>query len=151
VRQLAPTFEIRAMTSADLDRVMDLQRRSFTHPWTTEMVKKELTQDWSTVLLAEENQKLLGISIFWLVHDELHLLNIATDPDHRQQGVARALLEATLASGRAHKCRIATLEVRRSNGPALALYQNHGFRPVGLRPNYYADDREDAVVMMKDF
>jgi [ribosomal protein S18]-alanine N-acetyltransferase len=131
--------------------VMDLQRRSFTHPWTTEMVKKELTQDWSTVLLAEENQKLLGISIFWLVHDELHLLNIATDPDHRQQGVARALLEATLASGRAHKCRIATLEVRRSNGPALALYQNHGFRPVGLRPNYYADDREDAVVMMKDF
>ena len=139
------------MTALDLDRVMELQRRAFTHPWTTEMVKKELTQEWSTVLLAEENGKLLGISIFWLVHDELHLLNIATDPDHRQQGVARALLEATLAGGRAHKCRIATLEVRRGNGPALALYKNHGFRPVGLRPNYYTDDREDAVVMIKDF
>ena len=139
------------MEAADLDRVMELQRRAFTHPWTTEMVKKELTQDWSTVLLAEEGGKLLGISIFWLVHDELHLLNIATDPAHRQQGVGRALLHASLARGRAHKCRIATLEVRRSNGPALALYRNHGFRPVGLRPNYYTDDREDAVVMIMDF
>ncbi len=151
MRQLEPSLEIRPMTAADLDRVMELQRRAFTHPWTTEMVKKELTQDWSTVLLAQDAGKLLGISIFWLVHDELHLLNIATDPDHRQQGIARALLEATLASGRGHKCRIATLEVRRSNGPALALYKNHGFRPVGLRPNYYTDDREDAVVMIKDF
>jgi ribosomal-protein-alanine N-acetyltransferase len=151
VRQLAQTFEIRTMEPADLDRVMELQRRAFTHPWTTEMVKKELTQDWSTVLLAEENGKLLGICIFWLVHDELHLLNIATDPDHRQQGVARALLDAALERGRAHKCRIATLEVRRSNGPALSLYKGHGFRPVGLRPNYYTDDREDAVVMIMDF
>lgn len=139
------------MDLVDLDRVMELQRRAFTHPWTTDMVKKELTQDWSTVLLAEEGGALLGISIFWLVHDELHLLNIATDPQHRQQGIASALLEASLERGRAHKCRIATLEVRRSNAPALALYRAHGFRPVGLRPNYYTDDREDAVVMIMDF
>lgn len=139
------------MDLVDLDRVMELQRRAFTHPWTTDMVKKELTQDWSTVLLAEEGGALLGISIFWLVHDELHLLNIATDPQHRQQGIASALLEASLERGRAHKCRIATLEVRRGNAPALALYRSHGFRPVGLRPNYYTDDREDAVVMIMDF
>ena len=103
------------------------------------------------MLLAEEDGRLLGISIFWLVHDELHLLNIATDPEYRQKGVARALLDASLDRGRANKCRIATLEVRRGNGPALALYKGHGFRPVGLRPNYYTDDREDAVVMIMDF
>lgn len=151
MRQLAQPFSIRAMDPVDLDRVMELQRRAFSHPWSTEMVRKELTQDWSTVLLAEAGGELLGIAIFWLVHDELHLLNIATDPAHRQRGVGRALLEAALARGRAHRCRIATLEVRRSNEPALALYRNHGFRPVGLRPNYYTDDREDAVVMILDF
>jgi [ribosomal protein S18]-alanine N-acetyltransferase len=151
MRQLAQPFGIRPMDAADLDRVMELQRRAFTHPWTTEMVKKELTQDWSTVLLAEEGGRLLGIAIFWLVADELHLLNIATDPDFRQRGVGRALLDATFVRGRAHKCRIATLEVRRGNGPALSLYRAYGFRPVGMRPNYYTDDREDAVVMIMDF
>ena len=59
--------------------------------------------------------------------------------------------EASLEKARAHKCRIATLEVRRSNDAAIALYGSLGFRAVGMRPAYYTDNREDAVVMIKDF
>jgi ribosomal-protein-alanine N-acetyltransferase len=107
------------------------------------------------VLLAEELEaavwRLRGFSIFWLVQDEQHVLNVATDPAQRRRGVGRRVMEATLEVGRQNRCRISTLEVRRGNVAAMEMYRALGFRPVGMRPNYYADDREDAVVMVYDF
>jgi ribosomal-protein-alanine N-acetyltransferase len=133
---------------------MEIENQAFSNPWSLEMVKKELTQDWSTVLLFEVWTKagwvVRGFAIFWLVHDEIHVLNVATHEAHRRAGVGRQVMDAVIAFGRDHRCRLATLEVRRSNGPALALYQKLGFRTVGLRPNYYQDDQEDAVVMILD-
>jgi ribosomal-protein-alanine N-acetyltransferase len=148
-------LRIRRMAHEDLPAVMEIERVAFSNPWSTDMVKKELTQEWSTVLLAEEYSAglwhLRGFSIFWLVHDEQHVLNVATDPAQRRRGFGRRVMEATLEVGRQHRCRISTLEVRRGNLPALEMYKNLGFRPVGMRPNYYADDQEDAVVMVYDF
>src|SRR5262249_53844871 len=95
--------------------------------------------------------RLLGFLIFWLVHDELHILNVATHPSHRRRGVAWAVLEAALDRGRQNRCTLATLEVRRSNEAALSLYRAFGFRAVGIRPNYYVDEGEDAIVMVLDF
>ncbi len=151
----APTWRIRRMTADDLAGVMDIERVAFSNPWSLEMVKKELTQDWSTILLAEEptpdhGWRVLGFSIFWLVADEIHVLNVATAESQRRRGIGRAVMEATLAYGRAHRCRIASLEVRRGNTAAIGLYKALGFRAVGMRPNYYTDDREDAVVMATD-
>jgi ribosomal-protein-alanine N-acetyltransferase len=154
-----PEFSIRRMVPEDLDRVLELQKQAFAHPWSADLFKRELTHDWSTILLAEdlvqgeqgrESPRLLGFLIFWLVHDELHVLNLATDPIHRRRGVARALMTRTLATGREHKCVLATLEVRRSNEPAISLYRSFDFRAVGIRPNYYAEEREDAIVMNAD-
>ena len=85
---------------------------------------------------------------YWLVRDEVHLLNIATHPDRRRRGYARFLMEHLLGFARRHKCRYITLEVRRSNEAALGLYRAYGFEPVGVRPNYYIEDREDAIVML---
>jgi ribosomal-protein-alanine N-acetyltransferase len=142
------------MTSDDLTQVMAIEKVAFSNPWTLEMVKKELTQDWSTILLAEEpavtGMEVLGFSIFWLVADEIHVLNVATAERHRRRGIGRAVIEATLDYGRAHRCRIASLEVRRGNQAAIGLYKALGFKAVGMRPNYYTDDREDAVVMVRD-
>ena len=149
-------FSIREMTEEDLPAVMEIEKVAFKNPWSTELLKRELTHDWSTILLAEEPDprsggfRLLGFSIFWVVHDELHILNVATSPEHRKRGVGRAVLEATIEKGRAKKCTLATLEVRRSNEPALQLYQGFNFRSVGIRPNYYADEGEDAIVMVLD-
>jgi ribosomal-protein-alanine N-acetyltransferase len=152
----AADFLVRKMTSEDLSAVMALEQASFRNPWSAELLKRELGHDWSTILLLEEplpagERRLLGISIFWIVHDEVHVLNVATAPEHRRRGVARSLMEATLVEGRVRNCALATLEVRRSNEPAINLYKSFGFRQVGVRPNYYADEGEDAIVMVLDF
>ena len=154
MRALAPQTRLRKMTLADLPAVMVIEQQAFTNPWTTEMVKKELTQEWSTVLLVEESTaagwELRAFAIFWLVADEVHVLNVATDQAMRRRGFGRQVMDAVLAQGRAQKCRVAHLEVRRSNVAAQALYSSFGFRAVGLRPAYYQDDKEDAVVMVLD-
>lgn len=149
-------FHLRVMTEADLPQVLEIEKIAFKNPWSPELLKRELTHDWSTILLAEEpcprgpGMRVLGFSIFWVVHDELHILNVATDPAHRRRGVGRAVLAGTLERGREKKCTLATLEVRRSNLAALELYQSFGFRQVGVRPNYYVDEGEDAIVMVLD-
>lgn len=148
-------FEIRKMTAADLDAVMEIQKVSFKNPWSLELFRRELSHEWSTIFLAEEPQpggekQLAGFLIFWLVHDEVHILNVATALDYRRRGVAKLLLEHCLARGRQHRCTLATLEVRRSNDAAKGLYEAFGFRPVGVRPNYYVDEGEDAIVMVLD-
>ena len=153
-----PAFLIRRMTHEDLPAVMVLEQASFSNPWSLELLQRELSHDWSVIFLLEEplpeGRRLLGISIFWIVHDEVHVLNVATDPAHRRRGVGRALMDATLSEGRSRKCCLATLEVRKSNEAAITLYKSLGFRPVGVRPNYYVDagqPPEDAVVMVLDF
>jgi [ribosomal protein S18]-alanine N-acetyltransferase len=158
VRKLQPPperFLIRTMTPDDMPEVMEIERVAFTNPWSPELLRRELTHDWSTILLAEEElapgvRRLLGFAIFWVVHDELHILNVATDPSQRRRGVARQVMDATLERGRQRRCTLATLEVRRSNEAALALYRGLGFRAVGVRPNYYVDEGEDAIVMILD-
>lgn len=152
-------FLIRRMTREDLPAVMELEKASFRSPWSYELLQRELGHDWSVIYLLEESmpeggRRLLGVSIFWIVHDEVHVLNVATAPEHRRRGVGRRLMEATLDEGRARKCCLATLEVRRSNEPAINLYKSFGFRPVGVRPNYYVEEGqlpEDAIVMVLDF
>lgn len=149
-------YRLRKMTAEDLPAVMEIEVVAFKSPWSLELLRRELTHDWSTILLVEEprpdgSHELLGFSIFWVVHDEVHVLNVATAPAHRRRGVARVAMEATLAHGKERRCSLATLEVRKSNQAALNLYKSFGFRAVGVRPNYYVDEREDAVVMVLDF
>jgi [ribosomal protein S18]-alanine N-acetyltransferase len=155
----APPFGFRRMTLDDLARVMEIERDGFTHPWSADLLRREMVHDWSTILLATEprlgpagvaREAILGFIVFWLVHDELHVLNIATALEERRRGVGCALMDE--AAARTHRAGavLATLEVRRSNAAAIALYRALGYRQVGIRPNYYADEGEDAIVMLLD-
>jgi ribosomal-protein-alanine N-acetyltransferase len=149
-------FVIRQMTHEDMPAVIALEQAAFRNPWSPELLRRELEHDWSTILLVEEPQPdgsraLLGLAIFWIVQDEVHVLNVATAPEHRRRGVARVVMDEVLARGRHRRCTLATLEVRRSNEAAIGLYRSLGFRSVGVRPNYYVDEKEDAIVMVLDF
>ncbi len=151
-----PRFQIRQMTHEDMPAVIDLEQAAFRNPWSPELLRRELDHDWSTILLVEDplpdgRRRLLGLAIFWIVQDEVHVLNVATAPEHRRRGVGRAVMHEVLARGRQRCCSLATLEVRRSNEAAIGLYKSLGFRSVGVRPNYYVDEKEDAIVMVLDF
>ncbi len=147
-------FNYRRMALDDLDRIMAIEKDGFAHPWSGDLLRREMMHDWSTILLATARrgatETILGFVVFWLVHDELHVLNIATALEARRRGVAWALMEEAAARARRGGAVLATLEVRRSNEGAIALYRALGYRQVGVRPNYYADEGEDAIVMVLD-
>jgi ribosomal-protein-alanine N-acetyltransferase len=88
-----------------------------------------------------------GYLIFWVVADEMHILNLAVHPKHRRQGIARRLLAEGLTQARELGANLAWLEVRPSNTPARALYASFGFTEVGRRPQYYDDTSEDALLL----
>ncbi len=149
-----PALAFRRALPEDVPRVMEIERDGFRHPWSRELIERELGHAWSQVLLACEpapggGERVVGYVVFWLVHDEVHVLNVATAVEARRRGVGRALMAAAEGAGRARGARLSTLEVRRSNDPALALYRAIGYRQVGVRPNYYAEENEDAIVMVK--
>jgi len=140
-------LRIEPMRVDDLDEVDAIERHSFKSPWPARVFIEELERAWARVDVAREAHRVVGFCNYWLVKDEVHLLAIATHPDHRRSGVAARLLDHLLALARAEGCVLVTLEVRRSNRPAIALYERFGFVGVGVRRGYYAEDGEDALVM----
>lgn len=146
-----PSIQFRRMRRSDLDAVMVVNHQSFAHPWSADLIRRELLHDWSTILLAveqgAEGEALLGFIVFWLIHDEVHVLNVAVAREHRRRGIARALMQEAAERGRARRARLVTLEVRAGNAPAIALYRQLGYRDVAIRPRYYAEENEDALVM----
>ncbi len=144
-------LHITPMTAAHLPQIAALEKLCFpADPWSENLFRAALENPGAAVLLAEEDGAVLGYAVLSAVLDEGNLDNIAVAPEYRRRGVADALLGALTGFGR--EClALLTLEVRASNAPAIALYEKHGFRPVGRRRNYYSDPREDAVLMTLTF
>jgi [ribosomal protein S18]-alanine N-acetyltransferase len=154
-----PRLELRRMRPDDLDEVMVIEREAFRHPWSPELFRRELEHDWSTILVAVEpltsasgkgSERIAAFLIYWLVHDEVHILNVAVAPEQRRKGIARMLMAECEKKAHENKAALLTLEVRRSNVAALDLYREFDYRAVGVRPNYYVDEGEDAIVMVKE-
>ncbi len=136
--------------AADLDAIDEIERHSFTQPWPRETFAAELERDWARLDTARSGDAVVGFCNYWLVVPEIHVLAIATHPDHRGRGIAGVLLAHVLASGEALGCTLATLEVRAGNRPAIKLYERAGFATVHVRKSYYQDNGEDALVMIRE-
>jgi [ribosomal protein S18]-alanine N-acetyltransferase len=148
--QASALASIQPMRTGDLDAVMQIEQLSFRLPWSRQVFLEELGRPWAflDVVCAGTAGRVLAFCNYWRVADEIHILKVATHPDARRLGFGSRLLSHIVAFTQKHGCRLVTLEVRRSNEGAQRLYRRFGFRAVGIRPNYYADDNEDAVVMM---
>ncbi len=137
------------MTDEDLDEVLKIERDSFPKPWTRDQFESELRNPVSsayTLNVTEGYRERLGAYIvFWVVHGEAHILNIAVNPQLRDRGLATMLLDAALEHMRRNMVYEVFLEVRKSNMAAISLYRKFGFRESFIRKNYYGD--EDAIVM----
>ena len=140
--------QIEPMTLDDLPAVHAIERASFTTPWPDDAYRSEiLTNRLATYLVVRVGQTVVGFAGIWMMVDEAHITTFAVDPAWRRQGIGGRLLLAVMDAAVARHAREATLEVRLSNVPARRLYEQYGFRPVGLRPRYYTDNGEDALIM----
>jgi [ribosomal protein S18]-alanine N-acetyltransferase len=145
---LQPRLIRRAMTVRDLDTVVAVEQRAYSHPWS----RGNFTDSLAAGYLAEvwlHDDALLGYFVAMAGVDELHLLNITVAPEQQGQGHGRTMMAALQQHARAAGAASLWLEVRDSNHRARALYRRLGFAEVGLRRGYYpaAQRREDAVVM----
>ena len=144
-------------TVQHLDAIMRVEESSFSAPWTRRMFEVELTDNpFARFLTAHiENAaqlhkglpSLVGYVCFWVVFEELRMMNLAVAPHVRHRGIGRWLLQQALTMGREQGARRALLEVRVSNQPAVALYERVGFSRSGVRTKYYTNPIEDAVLM----
>jgi ribosomal-protein-alanine N-acetyltransferase len=136
------------MTLEDLDDVLVIERLSFQTPWSRGAFRYELSQNRvARCSVARWRGRLVGYLCLWEIGHEIHVTNLATHPDVRRRGVARALLGAVLDDARERRVTLVFLEVRPTNAEALGLYERFGFRVIGRRKGYYFDTGEDALVM----
>ena len=144
-----------SMQEADLDTVVELEKRAHSHPWTRQHFADSLHSGYPAWLLwAQEPQhsepSLLGYWVAMPGVDEAHLLNITVAPQHQRQGWGRFMLEALCVWARQHAAQRVWLEVRDSNHAARITYERSGFVAVGVRKGYYPAGRtarEDGIVM----
>ena len=146
------------MQERDLDAVVALEQLSFAEPWTRKMFLGELRGNtFATNLVARVEGSegngtpdglLLGYVMFWVVFEELHIMNLAVRPELRRRGIGKELVRQALSRGLTQGIRTALLEVRSSNIAAQALYESLGFKRSGLRRGYYERPHEDAVIMI---
>jgi ribosomal-protein-alanine N-acetyltransferase len=142
---------VRPAELSDIAQIAALEAEAFTRPWSAESLRADITQNkLARYFCLEAAGRVSGYISLWLILDEAHITNFAVRPDCRRRGWGETLFRAAAAELAAAGIRRLTLEVRRSNAAALALYRKLGFRAEGVRPRYYEDNREDAVVMWAD-
>ena len=142
---------VRQMEETDLKSVLEIERSSFRTPWSELSFLEELRAPFCHSLVALRGEVIAGSIHFAIIVDEIHLRNVAVRPGYRRDGVASFLMKTMIAHGIEKGAFLGCLEVRRSNRSALRLYEKFGFRKRGIRPLYYADTCEDAVIMTADF
>jgi [ribosomal protein S18]-alanine N-acetyltransferase len=143
----AAAIQVRRLTFADLPDVVSIERRAFTSPWSLAMFVLELSKPSGICLAAEVEGSLAGYLICSRYDTVWHVMNVAVEPALRRRRIATTLIETLLAS--VERDAQLTLEVRRSNGGAIELYEGFGFRAAGVRRRYYQDNGEDALVMWR--
>jgi ribosomal-protein-alanine N-acetyltransferase len=139
---------IEPMRLDDVPAIQAIEEASFTTPWPPDAYRSELqTNRMAHYLVARAGDAVAAYGGMWLMVDEAHITTFAVHPAWRRQGIGERLLLAFLDIAIERRAHEATLEVRLSNLAARRLYEKYGFRPVGLRPRYYSDDNEDALIM----
>lgn len=149
-------YSVRRMKLEDVEQVHQLDVISFSLPWPERSFRYELNENPASRMWVVENpsaepgRDIIGMLGLWLIVDEVHIGTLAVHPDHRRQGIAQRLLITSLVAASQEGATKAYLEVRRGNLAAQALYSKFGFKITGIRPRYYSNNGEDALMMTLD-
>lgn len=142
--------EIKEMTAGDIDAIAGLEKECFSVPWTREGIAEELNNPCSRFLCAHCG----GVAGYIGVQEicgEAYITNIAVSVKHRREGIGRALLKSACEGAQSRGCEFITLEVRKSNAPAIALYASEGFELEGERKNFYSSPVENGLIYTRYF
>ena len=139
------------MNSDHVAQVAKLEKECFHDPWSENSIASELKNPLSLWLVAVDGQQVAGYVGSQSVMGEADMMNIAVSSKFRRMGIAQELVERLVTLLREKDVYSLTLEVRASNEPAKALYGKLGFEPVGRRPNYYRNPKEDALILRKEW
>jgi ribosomal-protein-alanine N-acetyltransferase len=154
-------YEVRPMTKADIPAVMEIERESFDNAWPPSAYEIELQDNkLARYLVAIEHETpvgprngrvarsdTVGFLGLWLGVGEAHIVTVAVRGSHRRRGLGELLIISAIDVAAAKELEVVTLECRVSNTSAQSLYLKYGFRKVGVRPKYYTDNNEDALIM----
>ncbi|SFJ73033.1 ribosomal protein S18-alanine N-acetyltransferase [Thermoflavimicrobium dichotomicum] len=138
----------RPMEVSDLPQILEVEMNSFSAPWPKQAFYNELVRNqFARYTVLTVNDKVVGYCGLWIILDEAHITNIAIHPDYRGRGLGKATLTYVMEMAKMLGATKMTLEVRVSNHIAQSLYKKLGFVPSGIRPKYYSDNQEDALIM----
>ena len=142
------------MVTEDLNEIISIENASFSIPWTKNMFLQELHLKMSRNFVAKietkQTNEIVGYMTCWVVAGEIHIQRIATRKEARRSGIASELMRNMIRHSTEYGCTCSTLEVGRSNEGAIKLYENFGFSIQGVRPLYYKERGEDALIMGAD-
>lgn len=144
-------IRVRIAKSSDLDDIYELDVQTFAMPWSKEALSYDILEnDNAFVIVAEYEGEFAGYADIWTVLDEADLNSIAVRVDFRRKGIGDAIMLAMIEMLSANGVATINLEVRVSNMPAIKLYKKYGFNECGVRPGYYLDNGEDALIMKRE-
>lgn len=130
--------------ASDCEKIEQIEKQCFSDAWSINSIEREINQ--KRVIVAKDNNGILGYCIFMIAADEGEILRIAVEKNMRRRGTGRKLILSAIKEMKNQGCSSAFLEVRASNSAAIALYKSVGFEEIGIRKGYYADNKEDAAL-----
>ena len=144
-------IRVRIAKSSDLDDIYELDVQTFAMPWSKEALSYDILEnDNAFVIVAEYEGEFAGYADIWTVLDEADLNSIAVRVDFRRKGIGDAIMLAMTEMLSANGVATINLEMRVSHMPAIKLYKKYGFNECGVRPGYYLDNGEDALIMKRE-
>lgn len=138
---------LQKMTIEDIDEIAELDKECFAIPWSRSAFLGEMENQFASYIVAKADDKCVGYCGFWRAYDEGDITNVAVSPKFRRRGIGSRLIESIIREAREKELVFLNLEVRKSNIPAQRLYEKYGFCVVGERKEYYADTKENALIM----
>lgn len=151
VKVIKAEIKIVPMEEKHVGDILKIERACFSSPWTEEGIKAELTDKTAHFIAAEKDGVSVGYCGMHEVCGECYIANIAVLPEYRRKGIAAKLLENLISHCEESSAEFLSLEVRKSNAPAISLYEKFGFEKMGERKDFYSNPKENALIMTRNF
>lgn len=140
-------YILSALKPEHISQMADIEKLCFSLPWSENALREELNNPYARYVVCTCGDEVVGYVGSRVLYDEVHITNVAVLPDHRRQGLGRAMIKEMIRAAVLADYSFITLEVRESNSPARGLYSSLGFEVIGKRPKYYELPVEDALIM----